>query len=182
MRSKGFRLLLATLVSAGLLLSFGQSAPAASAQVLGCTMSSFLVLGFQACPAGTVLNPSGVLVTPQGVLLTPQGLVITPAGHVLTPQGDEAVSHGELVSCVAQRAPRGPRHGQIVSSIARGDDNGFVDDPEAAAIAVQCLADVTGTQSFVGPVPAIPVNPGRDDDNRGRGPQGGGNSGGRGRH
>jgi hypothetical protein len=198
------RLLAAAALSAAMLLPLGVSAPAASAQGIACTLNNFLLFGAQACPVGTlvspqsflavsqgtVVNPQGFLVTPQGTLLTPQGAVVTPTGHVLNSLGQEVVSHGELVSCVARRAPQGndERHGQIVSAVARSADNGAVGDAEAAAFAAQCLLELGNPVfSATGALPGFFPNRDRGDDDddddrrRGRGRGNHGNNGERGR-
>jgi hypothetical protein len=160
-------------IGAAMLMGLGPGTPAASAQGIPCTLNTFLAFGFQACPPGASVNPLGFPVTPQGIMLPQQSLIVTPTGQVINLQGQEVSSHGDLVSCVAHQAPRGEgeHHGQIVSAIARGDDDGPFDDPETAAILTQCLADL-GNPVLVSPG-TLPVgfpNQGRGNDDDGDGP------------
>jgi len=162
-------------IGAAMLVGLGLGTPVVSAQGIPCTLSTFLAFGFQACPPGASVSPLGFPVTPQGLVLPQQSLIVTPTGQVINLQGQEVSSHGDLVSCVAHRAPRGEggRHGQIVSAVARGDDDGPFDDPEAAAIVAQCLADLGNpVLSVPGTIPIVFPNQGRgvdDDDGPGRG-------------
>jgi len=150
-----------------------------SAAQIGCSLPNFLQFGFQACPVGTTITPEGFLVTPQGVVLSPQGTVLGPNGQIMNPQGQPITVDGQLVSCVAQRAPRGrgEGHGQIVRSVAHGDVDGPFDDPDASAAVAQCVAElgnsaITSTGSVTGPMRG-PGDDDRDHPGQGRGHDGG---------